>query len=347
MEKKTTWNAVVVDSKYGSVSECELNLIRESFQRAGGTLEICHFTTEDEILAGCKNADALLCTGNPPITRKVLGGLPQLRFVQRFGIGVNSVDLDAATEFGIVVFHLPGFCVEELADLSLAMIMGLIRNTGYYDREIRHGRWPKCQYLLPGNIRHMTLGIYGFGGAGQCLCDIVHKGFGTRVLACDPFAKEEIVKEHGCRLVDFDTLLRESDIISIHAPLTDETYHTFDQSAFQKMKPNAMIINTARGPLICEEDLVWALENQEIRYAGLDTFEHEPISADSKLLQMDNVLLSPHSGSYGETSKQEQIKMVSKLIPQVFEESCISVKHVANKQVLSGFAEKWSLQTVG
>lgn len=341
MKKENLWKAVVVDSKYGSINEEELAVVHNRFAEAGGELVISHFETEDEIIKGCQDADAILCTGNPPITRRVLASLPRLRFVQRFGIGVNSIDLNAATEFGVIVFYLPGFCVEELADLSLAMIMGLIRNVGYYDREIRKGKWPKCQYLLPGNIRQMTLGIYGFGGAGCCLCDIVSRGYGTRVLACDPFVTEERAKEHGCELVDFEGLLAESDIISIHAPLNEETYHKFDREAFKKMRPNAMIINTARGPLINEEDLVWALENHEIRYAGLDTFESEPIPKDSRLLQMDNVLLSPHSGSYGESSKQKQIQMVCTLIPQVYGRECISARNVANKDVLSKFKDKW------
>lgn len=129
-------------------------------------------------------------------------------------------------------------------------------------------------------------------------------------------------------------MLRESDIISVHAPLTKETYHCFDRESFRKMKPTAMIINTARGGLIDENDLIWALETGEISYAGIDTFEQEPVSKDSPLLKMENVLLSPHSGSYGATAKKEQLRMVCQLVPDAVQNRKISLRNVANHGIL-------------
>lgn len=334
MSNKKQALAIVVDSSYGSVSADELAVVRRCYEQANIEFRIADYADEDELIANCIDADILLGTGNPPISRRVIEALPKLKFVQRFGIGVNSVDLEAATEHGVVVFNLPGFCVEELADLACAMIMGLIRNVSYYDRAVRRGEWPKCRYMLPGNIREMTLGIYGLGGAGRNLCDIFHKGYGCKILACDPFANEELAANHGCTLVDFDTMLRESDIISVHAPLTKETYHCFDRESFRKMKPTAMIINTARGGLIDENDLIWALETGEISYAGIDTFEQEPVSKDSPLLKMENVLLSPHSGSYGATAKKEQLRMVCQLVPDAVQNRKISLRNVANHGIL-------------
>ena len=184
--------AIVVDKDYGSVSARELMEVQESYKQAGIELEAYHFQTEEEIMEGCRGADAILATGNPPITRKVMEALPELKFIQRFGAGVNSIDLHAAAEMGKIVLNLPGFCAKELADLATAMILGLIRNTAYYDREIRKGKWPKCQYLLPGDVRQMNLGLYGFGAAGRYLHDIFHGGFGTKVIACDPYVTEEV-----------------------------------------------------------------------------------------------------------------------------------------------------------
>jgi len=328
--------AVVVDKDYGSVSAQELALVQEAYAKAGIEVELCHFNTEDEIIAGCKGAMAILGTGNPPITRKVMEALPELKFVQRFGAGVNSIDLDAAAELGKIVLNLPGFCAKELADLATAMIMSLVRNAAYYDREIRAGKWPKCQYLLPGDVREMTLGLFGFGAAAKYLHDIFHGGFGTKIIACDPYVTDAVKSQYPhVDFVNFEELLVRSDIISIHSVLTPETTHIFNKEAFRKMKNTAMIINTSRGPVIDQKDLAWALETGEILYAGLDTMEKEPIEADDPLLKMDNVMLNPHSGSYGIGSKKTQIQMVCDIIPTAVTEGKIVARNVANRGVLS------------
>ena len=327
--------AVVVDKDYGSVTAQELAQVQQAYAAAGIQLELCHFTTEDEIIAGCQGAVAILGTGNPPVTRKVLEALPELKFVQRFGIGVNSIDLDAAAEHGVIVLNLPGFCAKELADLAAAMILGLIRNTGYYDREIRRGGWPKCQYFLPGDVREMTLGLYGFGGAARELYRIFRGGFGTKVIACDPYISHEVKAQYpDVDFVSFEELVTESDIISVHVNLTPETTHVFSTDTFRKMKNTAMIINTSRGPVIDQKALAQALEQGEIRYAGLDTMEQEPISPDDPLLNMENVILSPHSGSYGVGAKKTQIQLVCQLVPQAVTEGALPARCVANREVM-------------
>lgn len=327
--------AVVVDKNYGSVTAEELRQVQQAYAAAGIDLELRHFRTEEEIIAGAQGAVAILGTGNPPITRTVMEALPELRFVQRFGAGVNSIDLDAATDLGKIILNLPGFCAKELADLATAMILGLIRNTCYYDREIRKGNWPKCQYLLPGDVREMILGLYGFGQAGRHLTDIFHKGFGTRVIACDPYIPETVKAQYPeVEFVSFDTLLERSDILSIHVILTPETTRVFDRDAFRRMKRTAMIINTSRGPVIDQSALAWALQTGEILYAGLDTMEQEPIAPDDPLLNMDNVILSPHSGSYGVGAKKTQIQMVCQLVPAATISGTVPARNVANRGIL-------------
>ena len=327
--------AVVVDKDYGSVTAQELAQVQQAYAAAGIQLELCHFTTEDEIIAGCQGAVAILGTGNPPVTRKVLEALPELKFVQRFGIGVNSIDLDAAAEHGVIVLNLPGFCAKELADLAAAMVLGLIRNTGYYDREIRRGGWPKCQYFLPGDVREMTLGLYGFGGAARGLYRIFRGGFGTKVIPCDPYISHEVKAQYpDVDFVSFEELVTQSDIISVHVNLTPETTHVFSTDTFRKMKNTAMIINTSRGPVIDQKALAQALEQGEIRYAGLDTMEQEPISPDDPLLNMENVILSPHSGSYGVGAKKTQIQLVCQLVPEAVTEGALPARCVANREVM-------------
>lgn len=329
------FKAVVVDKDYGSVTPQELETVRAAYEAAGIELVACHFTTEDEIIEGCRGAVAILGTGNPPITRRVMEALPELRFVQRFGIGVNSIDLDAAAELGKIVLNIPGFCAKELADLATAMIMGLIRNTVYYDREIRKGNWPKCTYLLPLDVRELTLGLYGFGTAGQQLYKIFRGGYGCRILACDPYLPDAVKAQFAdVEFVDFETLVRESDILSIHVGLTKETHHIFNDETFKKMKNNALIINTARGPIIDQKALARALASGEIRGAGLDTVEVEPIEKDDPLLQMDNVILSAHCGSYGIGAKKEQISTVCALVPNAVSQGFLPRRNVANRKVL-------------
>ena len=328
--------AIVVDKEYGSVSPEELLLVRHAFEKANIEFESCHFSSVEEIIEGCKGSQIILGTGNPPITRKVMEALPDLKFVQRFGVGVNSIDLDAASDLGKIILNIPGFCARELADLATAMIMGLIRNTNYYDREIRKGNWPKCQYLLPPDIRTLTLGLFGFGAAGKHLYEIFHGGFHTKVLACDPFLPDTVKASYpDVTFVDFDQLVTQSDIVSIHVGLSPETQHIFNKEVFRRMKSNAMIINTSRGPIIDQKDLTWALEEGEIMYAGLDTVEKEPIAPDDPLLKMDNVILSPHSGSYGSGAKKVQIDTVCTLVPQALKTRKIPARNIANKGILT------------
>lgn len=329
------WKAIVVDKDYGSVTPAEIEQVRKAYESAGIALEAQHFTSEEEIITGCKDVQVILATGNPPISRRVMESLPGLRFIQRFGIGVNSIDLEAAGELGKVVLNIPGFCAKELADLATAMIMGLIRNTVYYDREIRKGNWPKCTYLLPPDVRELTLGLYGFGAAGQHLYRIFRNGFGCRVIACDPYLPDSVKQQFSdVGFVDFDTLVEQSDILSIHVGLTNETFHIFNEEVFRRMKDNALIINTARGPIIDQKALALALENGWIRGAGLDTVEVEPIEKDDPLLDMDNVILSAHCGSYGTGAKKTQIETVCTLVPQAYTTGTLPRRNVADKDVM-------------
>lgn len=341
--------AIVVDKDYGSVNETELQRVAAAYSAAGIQVDMLPYRvlaeqqkepTEEEIIAGCADAQILLATGNPPITARVLSALPELRFVQRFGAGVNSIDLEAAAERGVIVLNLPGFCARELADVAAAMIMGLIRNVAYYDREVRKGNWPKCRYLLPPDVRELTLGLYGFGLAGRHLHDIFYKGFGTRVIACDPYVGSQIREAYpDVEFVSFDELVERSDIISIHVILTPETTHVFNKDVFRRMKNTAMIINTSRGPVIDNEDLVWALQNGEILYAGLDTVEQEPLPEDHPFKTMDNVLVNPHCGSYGAGSKKTQIDMVCQLLPEAVTRGELPARCVANRAVVNKAAD--------
>ena len=332
-------NAVVIDMDYGSVSHAELLELQQKLAKDGIDLALTHCKTEDEIIAASLDKSIIIATGNPPVTRHVLESLPRLKAVIRMGIGVNSVDLEAATELNKVILFMPGFCVGELAVHATALALSLNRNIGYYDRRIRQGQWPKARYYMPRSPRDMVLGLYGFGGSAKELYKIWHFGFGSKVITCDPYVPEEVRSQYEVTFVDFETMLKESDVLSIHAPLNDETYHIFSTEAFKKMKKDAMIINIARGGLIDQAALAEALEQGEIRFAGLDVFEQEPIEADSSLLARDDVALTCHSAFYGEESKARQLQWAFEMTENAFNEGAVPAGRVANRAVMNTFKE--------
>ena len=330
---------VVVDKDYGSVTASDLAALQEKLAAAGIELGLFHCKTEDEIIACARGAEILLCTGNPPITDKVLSSLPSLKAVLRFGIGVNSVDLAAATRLGKVILYMPGFCVNELAVHAVALALALNRNIAYYDRGIRRGEWPKATYYAPRAPRNLTLGLYGFGASAKELYKIFHFGFGSRVITCDPYVPEAVRSQYEVEFVDFDTLLCESDILSVHAPLTPETRHIMNMDAFRKMKNDAILINIARGELVDQEDLADALEQGEIRFAGLDVFEKEPLQPGSRLLGRDDVVLTCHSAFYGVESRQCQLAWAYELTLKALNEKTYLKQHIANCDVISALQE--------
>lgn len=325
--------AIVIDSHYGSVSVAELEDLREKLSAVDVELKMSHCTTESAIIDSAAGCEMLLCTGNPPVTEQVLAALPEVRAVLRFGIGVDSVDLDGAARLGVVVMNMPGFCINELAVHATAMILGLERNLLTYDRRIRAGQWPKATGYLPRAPRNMTLGLYGFGGSARELYQIFRFGFGSRVIACDPYVPESARGAYEVEFVDFDTMLREADIVSVHAPLTPETRHIFNRDAFRKMKNDAIIINIARGELIDQTALEAALASGEIRCAGLDVFEQEPLG-DSGLKQREDVALSCHSAFYGVESKKEQLRLAYEITDAALNKNAVPGKNIANRTVI-------------
>jgi D-3-phosphoglycerate dehydrogenase len=326
---------ICVDKNYGSVSSEEFALFKREWAGSGIDLEMEDFHGEDAIIAGCKDADFLMCAGNPPITEKILKALPKVKLVHRMGVGFNSVDIAAATRLGRVVGYLPGYPGRELAFHAAGMMLSLIRNLGFYDRHIRAGGWPKARYFVPREPQTMTFGIFGFGNSGRPLYHIIHDGFGAKVVVCDPYVdKKELTGEKDACFVSFDEMLRQADVISIHTPLNEETRHIFNMKAFKAMKKDAMLINVARGGIVNEEDLIQALQTREIRFAGLDVFEKEPLPEDSPLKKMDNVILSCHAAFHGEGSCQKRNDWTIRLIKDFFGARTIHKVYVANPDVL-------------
>lgn len=294
---------------------------------------------KDGFIAACRGYSIVLCGGNPPLSREVVSRLDDSFLFIRYGIGINTIDTQACTEYGKLVYFMPGYCGPEIALHALALILSLLRNVGYYDRELRKGHFAKGGGPIPRRLQNLQVGLYGLGVTGIELAKILRSGFGCKLIACDPYVKAETAEPLGVKLVDFDTLLRQSDILSIHAPLTSETHHIFNREAFRKMKHNAMIINTSRGPLVDEAALCQALTDGTIGSAGLDVFEAEPVKPDNPLLALDNVVLTPHSAYNGLESTHRQYELAAEFV-ESFMERRILPRYTANRDVLSLWQEK-------
>jgi len=254
----------------------------------------------DEFIAQAADCDALLNTYAGPITADVMAKMPRCKIIARYGIGVDTIDLDAATRAGIIVTNNPTYCIEEVAEHTLALLLDSARKVAFYDRLVRAGTWAvppgKPLYRLVGR----TLGLVGFGNIARQVA-VRAAAFGMRVLYADPFVKEGQFTEPG-KKVELNELLRESDFISVHPPLTPQTRGMINDDAFARMKPGAILVNCARGPVVDTAALVRALDAKKIAGCALDTVDPEPLPDPHPLRGRDNVILNPHVAWYSETA---------------------------------------------
>ena len=288
------WKVVITDSDHVDIEE-----EKKVFAQIGADLIWAKLKKEEELIRECRDADGLL-NQYALMTRKVLENLPKVKAIARYGVGVDSIDLKAATDLGIIVANVPDYCIDEVAIQAVTMLMALIRKTVFFHQKVKSGQWDFQQGMPIHRIRGKTLGLVGCGKIGLQVAKIV-SSLGVRVLAFDPY----IQKLEGIELVDLDALLKESDFISIHCPLTESTRHLIGESAFRKMRKNPLIINASRGPVIDEKALIEALKEGRVSGAGLDVLEKEPPDLQNPLLKMENVILSPHMGFYSEESIKE------------------------------------------
>ena len=248
---------------------------------------------EAQLLPLVADVDGVIC-GDDRFTERVLLAAPRLRVLAKWGTGIDSIDRAACARLGIAVRNTPNAFSEPVADTTLGYMLCFARRLPWMDRAMRDGAWQK----LPGfALRERTLGIVGLGNVGRAVARRA-TAFGMRVLAADPAPPPaELVDALGLELVDQTTLLRESDFVSLHCDLNPSSHHLIDAATLALMRPGAVLINTARGPVVDEAALVAALRAGQIGGAALDVFEQEPLPADSPLLRMENVMLAPHNSN--------------------------------------------------
>jgi D-3-phosphoglycerate dehydrogenase len=281
----------VADSPFPSLDPAKKALSRLDFE-----LHVAKSGTAEDILAVAKDADALITT-YAKITGEIIKQLTKCKAIGRFGLGVDNIDLVAAKDKGIPVNYVPDYCIHEVSDHAVAMLLALIRKIPLSNKLVQGGRWEMPAVVPITRITGTTLGLVGFGNIPRLVAPKA-QAFGMKVIAYDPYVKPEVFKAADVEGVDLDTLLKRSDYFSVHAPLMDATRGLINAAALAKTKKGVYIVNTARGPLIDEAALVAALDSGQVGGAALDVVTVEPLPKDSKLVGRDNVILTPHTGFY-------------------------------------------------
>jgi D-3-phosphoglycerate dehydrogenase len=279
-----------------------LDLARAVVSRAGAELRLASQPTPEGIVAAAREADALLVT-YAKINADMIREMKKCKIISRFGIGVDNVDIEAATRQGIVVTKVPDYCIDEVSDHAMALLLSLVRKIPFSSARAHAGRWEMPAVTPIHRLRGTVLGLVGFGRIPQLVAPKA-QAFGMRVVAYDPYVPKAVMDKAGVGQVEFAELLKDSDYISIHSPLLPETHHLFSDEVFRQMKPGAVIVNTSRGPVVDEAALARALDAKQIAGAALDVMEQEP-PVNSPLFGRDNVILTPHTSFYSVESLEE------------------------------------------
>lgn len=278
----------------------EVSTERSIIEKAGGELIETRCRTPDEVLSACHDADAVLVQW-APMPAEVIEALEKCRIIVRVGIGVDNVDLDMAARCGITVCNVPDYCIDEVADHAMALALSLSRDLHQVDHRIRAGTWTITPVSRVTAFSQMTFGTIGFGRIARA----VHRramAFGFRCAAFDPQVRAEEMQQNYVEKMDIDEVFAESDILSLHAPLTAETRHLVSESTLSLMKSNALLVNTSRGALVDGSSLAHALKEGRIGGAGLDVFETEPLPINHPLRESPNTILTSHMAWYSEQS---------------------------------------------
>jgi D-3-phosphoglycerate dehydrogenase len=305
--ERSRYQVMITDCDHGSIEE-----EKEELGRIGAELFLAQIREEEDLIRVCKEADGLI-NQYAILNRNVLSHLPKCKVVARYGVGVDSIDLRAATDLGIIVANVPDYCIDEVATHAVAMLLTLIRKTAFFDRKVKSSQWDFRQGAPIHRMQAKILGLIGCGKIGFEVAKRIST-FGVKVMAFDPYIHSA---GENIKITDLETILRKSDFISIHCPLNESTRHLIGEQEFKKMERKPFLINTSRGPIVNEKALIQALEEGRISGAGLDVLETEPPGSENPMLKMENVILSPHVGFYSEESISELKRRTAKNVSDV------------------------------
>jgi D-3-phosphoglycerate dehydrogenase len=274
-----------------------------ALKRIDPELRMAKSAAADDILAVARDADAILVT-YAKLPGDLLRQLKRCKAIGRFGLGVDNIDVPAAKECGITVTYVPDYCMREVSDHAMALLLALARKVVFSNNLVQAGRWEMPAVVPMRRLEGQVLGLVGFGNIPRQLAPKA-QAFGLRVIAHDPYVAPDVLAAAGVEGVSFDDLLARADFVSIHAPLLPATRGLFNAAAFAKMKRGACLINTARGPLVDEPALIAALDSGQLGAAALDVVASEPLGKDSPLIGRANVILTPHTAFYSVEALEE------------------------------------------
>ena len=274
-----------------------LDLAAATVAKVDGELRQAKAGTPEAILEVARDADAILTT-YAKVTTEVVQALTKCKIIARFGIGVDNVDIDMATKKGIVVTKVPDYCIDEVSDHAVALLLSVVRKIPYSNKLVQASDWRMPAVVPIKRLRGTTLGLVGFGRIPQLVAPKA-QAFGMNVVTYDPFVPKDVLAKANVKHVELEELLKTSDYVSLHCPLMPETKHIMNAKTFAMMKPGSYIVNTGRGPLIDEAALAAALDKGQLAGAALDVVEKEP-PTDSPILGRNNVIITPHTAFYSE-----------------------------------------------
>ncbi|MHC2995598.1 MAG: C-terminal binding protein [Candidatus Atribacteria bacterium] len=285
------------------ITDCDhpsVEIEKEILSKIDPEFILAHCNTEDEVIKVAQDANGII-NQYAPITRRVIESLKRCKVIARYGVGVDNINVEAATEYGIIVANVPDYCIDEVSTHTMALILACARGITLLNSKIREKRWDFTLAKPLFRTQGKTLGLFGLGRIARAVAQKA-SGFGFKIIAYDPYVSKV---DGGIELVKFSQLLSDSDFVSIHAPLTDETRHAFGENELKTMKKTAYLINTARGPIINERNLYVALKEKWIAGAALDVMEKEPPDWENVLPRLDNLIITPHISFYSEESYVE------------------------------------------
>jgi D-3-phosphoglycerate dehydrogenase len=322
----------VLSRSFGKFSEKALKLV-ESVAKI--ECNLYGRLSEEELLEVIKDVDGII-VGADKIDRKIIENCRKLKIIAKHGVGIDNIDLKAATDNNIVVTSAPHTNAESVADFTIGLILSVARHIPQAHFSTKHGKWEAPRFI--GNeVYGKTIGIIGLGEIGYRVARRA-MGFSMQILAYDPYISFEKAKETSARVVDLETLLRESDFVTLHVPLTDETRGMIGKKELHLMKKTAYLINMSRGTVVDENSLYDALKEGKITGAAIDVYSREPPSKDFPLFELDNVVVTPHIAAYTREAMSRMDETVAEDIVKFFKGE--EPKHIANPEVLKTFRKK-------
>ena len=292
-----------------------LDVEQDVLAEAGAEVVAAATGEEEELRSLAPGMDAII-TCFKRVSADTIAAATDCLIVSRYGVGLDNIDVETATSLGILVTNVPDYCVDEVSDHAMALLLCAARRVMIYDRSVRAGAWDSAVGMPLPRVRGLTLGIIGYGRIGRAVAGKA-RAFGLRLLVHDPLVEPEVIEEDGATPVSLEDLLRESDFVTVHAPLVPATRNLLDEEAFRVMRPTAWLVNTARGGIVDTTALAQALREGQLAGAALDVLPDEPPDTEEALRSLPNVILTPHISFYSEGSLEELRFRASRHVVQV------------------------------